>query len=218
MSSHPENEATLMHADDGTSCASTVENDAGTLRCIKHGRAVYGSGYFPALERCACHDGSCRCVVECSAPGCGGVRHAPDGTALTADGKPVRSSCTDDLTATLEKWRKTVSEASRSLPWHETTTEEDVPVVCIDGPAPGSATVLFEADWGTLADARFIVTARAAMPVLLAAVEAILAKADEWEEGSFRLDVGAAVMDRCAKELREAITRELTDKGCRDAR
>lgn len=47
-------EATLMHADDGTPCWSMVSNDAGTLRCVDHSRAVYGSGwnagYFEALE------------------------------------------------------------------------------------------------------------------------------------------------------------------------
>jgi hypothetical protein len=48
-------ELTLMHADDGTPCRSLVANDAGTLRCTEHGRAVYGSGwnagYFEALEQ-----------------------------------------------------------------------------------------------------------------------------------------------------------------------
>ena len=86
MSDHPENEVTLMHADDGTSCVSTVRNDAGTLRCAGHGRAVYGSGWFEdhlrALVGCVCHEGTCLCIVQCRAPGCCGVRHAPDGTAL----------------------------------------------------------------------------------------------------------------------------------------
>lgn len=83
-------EATLMHREDGTPCASTIRNDAGTLRCTEHGRAVWGSGrWATAPEQCACHEGSCLCVVQCSAPGCRGVRHDLDGNALEADGTPV---------------------------------------------------------------------------------------------------------------------------------
>ncbi len=67
------------------------------------------------------------------------------------------------------------------------------------------------------ADAEFIVTARIAMPVLLAALEAALKLADEWEEGSFRLDVSTTVMDGCARELRAAITTALTGKETGDA-
>lgn len=73
-----EDEVTLMHRGDGTSCVSTVRNNAGTLHCIEHGRAVYGSGWFDdhlrALTGCLCHEGKCLCVVQCHAPGCGGVR------------------------------------------------------------------------------------------------------------------------------------------------
>lgn len=94
MTEHPENEVTLMHRDDGSGCTSTVRNDAGTLWCTEHGRAVWGSGWFEdhllALAGCLCHEGRCLCVVQCPAPGCGGVQHGPDGTALDADGRPVR--------------------------------------------------------------------------------------------------------------------------------
>ena len=90
------------------------------------------------------------------------------------------------------------------------------PVVCIDGPVPGSATVLFEADWGTNADARFIATARTAMPRLLAAVRRYwnwrtmlprrpgprLLKSDRMRH-----------RQQCAKRIREAITAELAGTG-----
>ena len=56
------------------------------------------------------------------------------------------------------------------------------------------------------------------IPLLVAAVEAVLALADGWEEGSFRLDIGAAVMDGCARELREAITSALTGEERSDGK
>jgi hypothetical protein len=54
-------------------------------------------------------------------------------------------------------------------------------------------------------------------PVLLAAVEAVLKVADEWEQDRYK---GTSTLEwihqRCAERLREAITRELTGKEAGD--
>jgi len=47
MSQQPEGRPEKAHADDMSPCASaTVVNDAGTLRCAEHGRAVWGAGWL----------------------------------------------------------------------------------------------------------------------------------------------------------------------------
>jgi hypothetical protein len=47
-------------------------------------------------------------------------------------------------------------EAATPGPWKADATENDVPVVCVDGPIPGTATVLFEGDWAEQPDAELI--------------------------------------------------------------
>ena len=68
----------------------------------------------------------------------------------------------------------------------------------------------FFACGGPAAEAYWAYFTPARISSLLAALEAALKLADEWEEGSFRLDVSTTVMDGCARELRAAITAALT--------
>ena len=125
------------------------------------------------------------------------------------------------LPAALEEWHQ-IEQAATKGPWGTNATQDDTPVVCIDGPVPGSATVLFEADWGTKADARFIVTARTAMPRLLAAVEAVLELADKLPPqappSSALEEDRMWIRQECADMIREAITAALsgTGKGASD--
>lgn len=56
-------------------------------------------------------------------------------------------------------------EAATPGPWHVSETELEAAVVYVDDDkVPDAATVLFEGDWGTLADAGFIALARTALP------------------------------------------------------
>jgi hypothetical protein len=57
-------------------------------------------------------------------------------------------------------------------PWMVSETLEDEPVVFMAGPIENSATVLFQADWGEMADADGLVALRNAAPALLAEVAA----------------------------------------------
>ena len=84
------------------------------------------------------------------------------------------------------------------------------------------------------ADAEFIVTARIAMPVLLAALEAVLKLADDWDGKAEAFTAAASrdggpsrmtramlnarvqVLQDCAQALREAITAALLGEGAGD--
>ncbi len=70
-----------------------------------------------------------------------------------------------------------------------------------------------------VANADFIAHAREDIPLLLAAIEAALKLADEWEMTAATLDGGTAranaLLD-CTASFREAITRELTAKEAGD--
>jgi hypothetical protein len=58
-------------------------------------------------------------------------------------------------------------EAATPGPWKADATENDVPVVCVDGPIPGTATVLFEGDWAEQPDAELIAHAPTDLAFLL---------------------------------------------------
>lgn len=62
--------------------------------------------------------------------------------------------------------------AARDGEWKVTETQDDEAVVFVDHESiHGAATVLFQADWGVLADAEFIANAHQDVPALAAEVE-----------------------------------------------
>ena len=69
--------------------------------------------------------------------------------------------------------------AARDGEWKTTTTQEDNAVVYVDHESIHNAvTVLFEADWGEVADAEFIAHAHQDVPALLAEVKRLRAERD----------------------------------------
>ncbi len=61
-----------------------------------------------------------------------------------------------------------LAAAAAPGPWFYSETQDEYPVVYVE--ASNAATVLFESDWGTRADAAFIAAARTAVPALVARV------------------------------------------------
>ena len=123
---------------------------------------------------------------------------------------------TDDLASTLTRWRKAEQAATKG-PWQVDATQEGDPVIYTPATVPpGSAAVLFEAHWGSEADAEFIAAARNAVPRLLAAIDAVLELADEMEAAPYEDDMteaAARVTDTArglGHILRVAITTALT--------
>jgi hypothetical protein len=118
----------------------------------------------------------------------------------------------DDPTVILAGWRE-AEQAATEGPWgtdenHGRGYDDEGWSRCfilgaLDSATPPAVAVMYFTDIiepdNAEADAAFIVTARTAMPLLLAAVEVALEMADGLAEGQF-----------CAGDFREAITAALT--------
>jgi hypothetical protein len=137
----------------------------------------------------------------------------------------------DRVASALAGWRE-ITEAATPGPWNVETrhgtdiTDEawsEVRIKAPDGSDIASTYIshLLE-NYRTDEDEAFIVTVRTAFPLLLAAIEAALAKADDWDaeargiflEAARTADAGevgaASALQSAAADLRAAITTALT--------
>lgn len=157
---------------------------------------------------------------------CGGLELPARRPVPPADPAPRSPEGTaDETTAALERWKQ-ATEAATPAPWGDEDSDDcwrlfgalttgRHPLQLIKAPKRGTPYAEY---WPTPADAEFIVTARTAMPRLVAAVERIL----ELAGGAAVTLSACGVSGRCScgehpvawnfdpAEVREAITRELT--------
>lgn len=80
----------------------------------------------------------------------------------------------------IQQIRQRLNDATPG-PWMVSETNDDHAVIYVDGPADKSATVLFQADWGSINDAQFVANAPTDLQYLLDLTEK-QAEENEWLE------------------------------------
>ena len=129
---------------------------------------------------------------------------------------PDAAPADDGLAAYLERL-DAIEQAATEGPWHWVQEGRGDKVTLVSGPWRGHD----EGGWlevlpvkgsgPSAADADFIEQARTAMPLLVAAIGAVLAEADSWaQEIPGAIGPGYNATRACGRRAREIITRELT--------